>query len=94
MIPTSSGTSRANCTEDPARLTRPLIREGDGFREAGWDEALDLVAEKLGAIRKESGPDMIGVLASARITNEENYVAQKFTRAALGTNNIDHCARL
>jgi len=79
---------------DPARLTRPLIREGDGFREAGWDEALDLVAEKLGAIRKESGPDMIGVLASARITNEENYVAQRFTRAALGTNNIDHCARL
>jgi len=79
---------------DEKRLTKPLIREGSDFREAEWDEALDLVAEKLGAIRKEHGADMIGVLASARITNEENYVAQKFTRAVLGTNNIDHCARL
>ena len=79
---------------DEGRLTKPLIREGDGFREAGWDEALDLVAEKLGALRQESGADALGVLSSARITNEENYLAQKFTRAVLGTNSVDHCARL
>jgi len=79
---------------DGARLTKPLIREGEGFREAGWDEALDLVAGKLGAVRQESGADAVGVLSSARITNEENYLAQKFTRAVLGTNSVDHCARL
>ncbi len=79
---------------DKNRLTRPLIREGTGFREAEWDEALDLIAEKLGAVRDEAGADMIGVLTSARITNEENYLAQKFTRTVLGTNNVDHCARL
>jgi predicted molibdopterin-dependent oxidoreductase YjgC len=79
---------------DEGRLTKPLIREGDDFREASWDEALGLVAERLGTIKKESGADSIGVLSSARITNEENYVAQKFARATLGTNNVDHCARL
>lgn len=79
---------------DKARLTRPLIREGDDFREAEWDEALGMIADRLGTIRDESGADMIGVLASARITNEENYLAQKFARAVLGTNNVDHCARL
>lgn len=78
----------------PQRLTTPLIREKGQLREAGWDEALDLVAQKLGEIKKSHGPDSIGVLTSARITNEENYVANKFTRAVLKTNNIDHCARL
>lgn len=76
------------------RLKTPLIREGDGFREATWDEALSLVAEKLGGIKAEYGPDAIGVLSSAKCTNEENYLLQKFTRAVIGTNNIDHCARL
>jgi predicted molibdopterin-dependent oxidoreductase YjgC len=52
------------------------------------------VASRLSSIKKESGPDSIGVLASARITNEDNYVTQKFARAVIGTNNIDHCARL
>ena len=79
---------------DPKRLKTPLIKENGKFREGSWDEALDLVAEKLTQIKKESGPDSIMVLSSARITNEENYLAQKFTRAAIGTNNIDHCARL
>jgi predicted molibdopterin-dependent oxidoreductase YjgC len=78
----------------PERLKTPLIRQKDGFREATWDEALDLVARRLGEIKAASGPDSIGVLTSARITNEENYIAQKFTRAVLKTNNIDHCARL
>lgn len=78
----------------PERLTQPLIRENGEFRPASWNEALDLVARRLGEIKAGSGPDSIGVLTSARITNEENYVAQKFTRAVLKTNNIDHCARL
>jgi predicted molibdopterin-dependent oxidoreductase YjgC len=78
----------------PERLTKPLIRANGAFREASWDEALDLVARRLSEIKASSGPDSIGVLTSARITNEENYIAQKFTRAVLQTNNIDHCARL
>ena len=64
------------------------------FRKASWDEALDLVANKFKQIRDTHGGDSMGVLVSARMTNEENYVAQKFTRAVLKTNNIDHCARL
>jgi predicted molibdopterin-dependent oxidoreductase YjgC len=78
----------------PDRLKTPLIRDGDDFRQATWDEALSLVAEKLGGIKAEHGPDAIGVLSSAKCTNEENYVLQKFTRAVIGTNNVDHCARL
>jgi len=78
----------------PERLRTPLIREGDGFREATWEEALGLVAERLASIRDESGPDAIGFLASAKCTNEENYLLQKFARAVIGTNNVDHCARL
>jgi len=78
----------------PDRLKTPLIKENGSFREASWSEALDLVARKLGEIRSEHGPDSIGMLTSARITNEENYIAQKFARAVLGTNNVDHCARL
>ena len=76
------------------RLTTPLIRQDGEFVPASWDEALTLIAEKLGAIKAESGPDSIAVLSSAKCTNEENYLLQKFTRAVIGTNNIDHCARL
>jgi predicted molibdopterin-dependent oxidoreductase YjgC len=79
---------------DPGRLKTPLIRDKGTLREATWDEALKVVAENLDRIKKANGPDAIGVLASARITNEENYIAQKFARAVIGTNNIDHCARL
>lgn len=78
----------------PERLTRPLVRKGTELVEASWDEALDLVAGKLAEIKKESGADALGVLTSAKCTNEENYVAQKFARSVLGTNNVDHCARL
>jgi predicted molibdopterin-dependent oxidoreductase YjgC len=78
----------------PERLTKPLIKKDGKQVEASWEEALDLVAKKFTAIRDTSGPDSIGVLTSARTTNEDNYIAQKFTRAVLKTNNIDHCARL
>jgi formate dehydrogenase alpha subunit len=79
---------------DTDRLTTPLIKENGTFREASWNEALSLVAEKLSDIKKKHGPDSIGVFSSAKITNEENYLAQKFARAVIGTNNVDHCARL
>ncbi len=78
----------------PERLTKPLIKENGEFREASWDEALDLVAKKMTNFRDTHGPDCIGVLTSARTTNEDNYMAQKLTRAVFKTNNIDHCARL
>jgi predicted molibdopterin-dependent oxidoreductase YjgC len=78
----------------PERLTEPLIREGGKLRPASWDEALDRVSERLEAIKREHGPDAIGVLVSAKCTNEENYLLQKMARAAIGTNNVDHCARL
>ena len=76
------------------RLTTPLIKENKKFRPASWDEALNLVADKFSRLQKKHGSDSIGVLTSARITNEDNYIAHKFTRAVLKTNNIDHCARL
>jgi formate dehydrogenase major subunit/formate dehydrogenase alpha subunit len=88
------GWNAASFVAHPDRLKTPLIRRGDGFEEATWDEALALVAEKLTAIREESGPDSIGFLASAKCTNEENYLLQKLARAVIKTNNVDHCARL
>ncbi len=74
----------------PDRLKTPLIRTADGFREASWEEALALVAGKL----KKYRGDTFGGLSSAKVANEDNYVFQKFVRAAMGTNNVDHCARL
>ncbi len=76
------------------RLTTPLIRKDGELKEASWEEAIKYIADKLRAIKKESGPDAIAGLASARVTNEENYLFQKFLRAVIGTNNVDHCARL
>ncbi len=77
----------------PDRLKTPLIKKDGAFVEASWDEAYDLIAEKLSAIKQKHGPDAIGGLSSARCTNEENYLFQKFIRAGIGTNNVDHCAR-
>ncbi len=74
----------------PDRLTKPLIKRDGEFEEVEWNEALDFVAEKL----KSYEPEELAVLSSAKCTNEENYVVQKFTRAVLKTNNVDHCARL
>ena len=74
----------------PDRLKVPLVRRNGEFMEATWDEALDLVAERLEIYKANE----VAVISSAKCTNEENYIAQKFTRAVLGTNTIDHCARL
>jgi len=75
------------------RIKEPLVKKNGEFKEASWDEALNLVAKKLTAIKEKHGPDSLGVWGSARCTNELNYVAQKFARVVLGTNNVDHCAR-
>jgi predicted molibdopterin-dependent oxidoreductase YjgC len=91
----------------PSRLTKPLIRvkpKGEGtyheetwhmdFREASWNEALNLVAQRLAEIKEKSGPESLAGFSSAKTTNEDNYVMQRFVRQVLGSNNIDHCARL
>lgn len=75
------------------RLTKPLIKKDGKFVEASWDEALTLIATSLQEIKKKHGPDSFAALSSARCTNEENYLVQKFTRAVMGTNSVDHCAR-
>jgi predicted molibdopterin-dependent oxidoreductase YjgC len=89
----------------PDRLREPLVRRpgGNGHVEAGarptfapvtWAEALDTVAGRLSHIRQAHGPNSIALLTSAKCTNEENYLMQKLARAVIGTNNVDHCARL
>ena len=80
--------------DHPERLRSPLIKRDGEFVEASWDEAYDYIAEKLTRIKQDSGPDYIAGISSARCTNEENYLMQKFIRAVIGTNNIDCCARV
>jgi predicted molibdopterin-dependent oxidoreductase YjgC len=80
--------------QSPNRLTTPLVRKDGGLVEATWDEALEYTVSRLRAIKDSSGSDSIAFLSSAKVTNEENYLLQKFARAAVGTNNVDHCARL
>ena len=76
------------------RITEPMIRRGDEWVVVSWDEAISFTSNRLAEIIQESGKESIGVLGSARATNEENYLAQKFTRVVLGTNNVDCCARV
>ena len=75
------------------RLTAPLIRDGDRFRQATWDEALKVVADRLTQIKSAHGPDSIGLISSSKCTNEESFLMQKLARAVVGTNNIDNCSR-
>ena len=76
------------------RLTTPLIKKGNDFVEVSWSEAYQRVTDGLLGIKKTHGSNALAVLSSAKCTNEENYLIMKFTRGVLGTNNIDHCARL
>jgi len=80
----------AQFVHSPERLSKPLIRQQGELREASWDEALDFIAIRL----KSYLPEETAVVSSARCTNEENYLLQKLARVALGTNSVDHCARL
>jgi len=75
------------------RLTTPLIRENGRFREAGWDEALDLVARRLLDLRERHGPDSIGFIGSSKASNEEAYLTQKIARLIVGTNSVDNSSR-
>jgi formate dehydrogenase major subunit len=77
----------------PDRLTKPLIREGDGFREASWEEALSLVARRFAEIKAANGPDSLAFISSSKCSNEESYLMQKLARAVIGTNNMDNCSR-
>jgi formate dehydrogenase major subunit len=77
----------------PDRLTTPLIREGEKFRAASWDEALDLVALRVTEIKRANGPDALAFISSSKCTNEESFLMQKLARAVAGTNNIDNCSR-
>ncbi len=81
-------------TRSDERLTTPLIREGDGFREATWDEAFERIVSEFTRIKSDHGPDAIAGLASSRATNEDCWTMQRLMRAAVGTNNIDNCSRV
>ncbi|MBT3980389.1 MAG: formate dehydrogenase subunit alpha [Bacteriovoracaceae bacterium] len=78
----------------PDRLKSPMIKRDGKFENVSWDQAYDFIAEKLTQIKKDHGADAIGGISSSRCTNEENYLMQKFIRAAIKTNNIDGCARV
>ena len=75
------------------RILEPMIRDGSEWRRVAWSEVRAFVIERLRTLIERHGPDSVGVLGSARATNEENYLTQKFARAVLGTNNVDCCAR-
>ena len=75
------------------RLTKPLLRDGEGFREITWDEALDVIEQKFKSVKNEHGPDALAFIASSKCTNEESFLMQKLARAVIGTNNVDNCAR-
>ncbi|MBM7631905.1 formate dehydrogenase subunit alpha [Geomicrobium sediminis] len=75
------------------RLTKPLIREGDSFREAEWEEALDLIESKFKSKLNTKGSDALAFISSSKCTNEESYLMQKLARGVIGTNNIDNCSR-
>jgi formate dehydrogenase alpha subunit len=76
------------------RLTDPLVARDGRFEKASWEDAVEKIASELKRVREKYGPDSIQVLTSAKCTNEENYLMQKFARVVIGTNNVDHCARL
>lgn len=75
------------------RLTTPLIKRDGRFVEASWDEALGAAARGLAGVKQSHGGDALGVFSCSKATNETNYLAQKYARVALGTNNVDSCNR-
>jgi predicted molibdopterin-dependent oxidoreductase YjgC len=75
------------------RLTEPLVRDDGALRSATWDEALDRAADGFRRAVERHGPNTFGMFSCSKATNEVNFIAQKFTRAAIGTNNIDSCNR-
>ncbi|MEA3317929.1 MAG: formate dehydrogenase subunit alpha [Bacteroidota bacterium] len=80
--------------QSPDRLQKPLIKKNGVFIESEWDEAIELISSKFTEIKEQYGPEAFGGFASAKCSNEENYIFQRFMRGVIGTNNIDNCARL
>lgn len=76
-----------------ARLTEPLVREGGRLRPASWEEALDRAATGFSRARQQGATSSFGMFSCSKATNEMNYMAQKFARAVMGSNNIDSCNR-
>jgi predicted molibdopterin-dependent oxidoreductase YjgC len=76
------------------RLKQPLMKKNGELQPVSWDAAMDAATQGLKQVVEKYGPDAVAVLASAKVTNEEDYLIQKFARAGIGTNNVDHCARL
>ncbi len=83
-----------NFINHPDRLKGPLIRKNGKLVESTWQEAYDVITEKINEVKKNHGPKAIAGFSSARVTNEENYLMMKFIRGIIGSNNVDHCARL
>jgi predicted molibdopterin-dependent oxidoreductase YjgC len=75
------------------RLTQPLVRQDGVLRPASWDEALDRAAAGFARALQAGGPNAVGIFSCSKATNEVNFLAQKFARVVLGTNNIDSCNR-
>ena len=75
------------------RLITPLVREGDTLRTASWDAALDLVAERFSEAREQDATTSFGIFSCSKATNEMNFLAQKFARQVMGSNNVDSCNR-
>ena len=85
--------ARRSDTQPYRRLTQPLVRDGGQLRAASWDEALERAAAGIRGTVGAHGPDAFGMFSCSKATNEVNYLAQKFVRVAVGTNNIDSCNR-
>jgi formate dehydrogenase (hydrogenase) len=85
--------SRGLRTSSLTRLTTPMVRDNGVLREATWDEALDRAAAGFAAAKADHGKNSVGLFSCSKSTNEMNYIAQKWLRAVIGTNNIDSCNR-
>jgi formate dehydrogenase major subunit len=86
-------TRKVRAMSKQVRLTEPLVRDNGVLRPASWDEALDRAAAGFAAARERGGTTSFGMFSCSKATNEMNYVAQRFTRAVMGSNNIDSCNR-
>jgi formate dehydrogenase alpha subunit len=90
----AKGWSAYGFVNHPERLRSPMMRDHGIIRDVTWGEAFDRVSKKLLEVKREFGSESLGFLASAKVSNEENYLFMKMARAAFKSNNIDHCARL
>jgi len=88
------GVESRDSIDNGGRIIRPLMKVDNRFQEVSWKQAIDSISQRLSSIIEASGADSVGIVSSARATNEDNYAAQKLARAVFKTNNVDHCARI